>query len=90
MRFQKGNGQKILFGAGDTEVLEGADMTERVKGSWFKGLKWWQKILAIYFVVSFGLACCYVGGPWWASLLVVANFSASAFLLRYVPIAENE
>ena len=63
----------------------------KVLGAWFMGLRWWQKAIAIDFVISFIAIGCMDDGPWWVVLALMANFGVSAFCLRYVPVKmDNE
>ena len=56
---------------------------------WFKGLKWWKKII----VIDWGLAFCglCIEDPHWAIALNVANFAVSTLLLnKYVEFPDND
>lgn len=63
---------------------------EQIRQSWFFRLSWWQKLIVLYFTLSFCLLCSYVEGPWWGALMLTGNFGLSGILMRYVPMDEND
>jgi hypothetical protein len=53
-------------------------------------LTWKQRLIVLYFCLSFCTLCIGDDSPIWAIILVVANFANAARLIRKVPLPENE
>lgn len=63
----------------------------RTDWDWFKLLKWWQKIIFIWFGLSFFLTCgVEVEGEMWPLFLIVGNFALSAYLTRFLPDPDED
>lgn len=54
-------------------------------GAEFMELRWWQKAIGVYWVISLALACCFASGPLSALLIIALNFCVSSALLKYIP-----
>lgn len=62
----------------------------RIKGSWFWQLKLQHKLIVLYFTFSFCIMCGVADAELWQLAVVVVNFALSSWLVRLVPLPEDE
>lgn len=67
-----------------------SEILRRIRGSWFWQLKFWHKLIVLYFTFSFCIMSGVVEAELWQLAVVVANFALSAWLVKRVPLPENE
>lgn len=66
------------------------ELAVRVRRSWFWGLRPVHKVIVLYFALSFCLVCGVVEAGLWQLALVVANFALASWLVRRVPVPDDE
>ena len=67
-----------------------SEIMRRIRGSWFWQLKLRHKLIVLYFTLSFCITCGVVAAEWWQLAVLVANFALSAWLVKRVPLPNDE
>lgn len=67
-----------------------SEILRRIRGSWFWQLKLQHKLIVLYFTLSFCITCGVVDAEPLQLAVLVANFALSAWLVKRVPLPENE
>lgn len=67
-----------------------SEILRRIRESWFWQLKLQHKLIVLYFTLSFCITCGVVEAELWQLAVVVANFALSAWLVKRVPLPDDE